>query len=116
LSCSSRGSAVRVAHLTEQDRAPVAELRHEVAELMSRVGRRNRRRARRQRIAGKQRRQVLIIEARQAEPEFCGQRPIDLDQTRLFDRYGILARKEMLGQSRIAAHEINARDRLSQGR
>ena len=54
-SCDVAPPAVPVDHLAEQERAPVAELRHEAAELVAGVGLRDRRRSRGHDVAGEHR-------------------------------------------------------------
>ena len=92
-------------HLAQQDGAAVAELRHEVAELVAGIGERDRLRAGGEAVAGQdldglRRRQHVGIEA-----ELAGQRLVDLDQARRRDRRRIEPGIEALRQPRIAVVE-----------
>ena len=96
-------------HLAQQDGATVAELRHEVAELMAGIGECDRLRADGNAVAGQdfyclRRREHLGIEA-----ELPGQRLIDLDQPRGGDRRRIELRIEAFRQPRVAVVEAEGR-------
>ncbi len=86
-----------IADLAEQDCAAVAELRNEVSELVARVGGRDRSRTGRNRVAGEQRGELLLVEAAQVESKLGGERPVEFDEPRRVHRHGILPREEMLG-------------------
>ena len=100
--------AVHIAHLAQQNCAAVAELRREEAELMSRIGHRNRLGSGQQTIARENRGQGVVIETLEGQPQFRGQRPVDLNQARLRDRRGIQTREEVFGQLRVAAGKRGA--------
>ena len=74
--------AVAADHLAEQDRAPVAKLRHELAELMAGIGHGQRLRPFGGLHAGKQRRQPILRDVAEIEAEFGGERPVDGNQAR----------------------------------
>ena len=101
-------------HLAQEDGATIAELRHEVAELVAGIGECDRLRADGNAVAGQdfyclRRREHLGIEA-----ELPGQRLIDLDQPRGGDRRRIELRIEAFRQPRVAV--VEAEDRLAAGR
>jgi hypothetical protein len=71
---------VRVDHFAEQQRPPVAQLRHEVAKLVAGVGLCQGLRARRGVVAGENLGADRRIERRGVQPQLLGQRVIQLDQ------------------------------------
>jgi len=88
---------VSIADLAEQDCAAVAELRNEVSELVARVGGRDRSRTGRNRVAGEQCGELLLVQAAPVESKLGGERPVEFDEPRRVHRHGILPREEMLG-------------------
>ena len=97
-------AAMPVDHLPKQDRAAVAELRHEGAELVPGIGHGERFGALRHLVAGEDRRPVPF-ERLDIEPELFGKRPVELDQPGLGDRRRFDARVEIRRQPRIAVVE-----------
>ncbi len=104
-----------VERLPQQDGATVTKLRYEMAELMARIGHRDRLRTLRYDISGKEPRQRLGVEIAEFEPQLCAKRVIESDQKRLCDRDRVDSRKEAFRQSGIAAaiHVISRPHRTS---
>ena len=78
--------AVAVDDLAEQDGAAVAELRHEVAELVAGIGHGDRLGAIGEALSGEDFRPFRALQHVGIEPEMDGQRPVELDQPRRGDR------------------------------
>jgi len=89
--------------LSQQNGAAVAKLRHEVTELMSRIGHRDRLQTRRDNIPGKPLCQHLGILVVTIESQLQAERMIESQQTRLCDRRGIHPREEAIRQACIRA-------------
>ena len=101
---------VAAADLPQQIGAPVAEPRHEIAELVAGVGERHRLRPLRHMVAGQHiSRQVIRI-----EPELLGQRDVQLDQPRPRDGRGIEPRVEPFGQPGIGVGEWDHATQMAQ--
>ncbi len=87
---------------SQQDRATVAELRHEMPELMARIGHGDRLDGRRKDISGVNSRQRAVIETGGIEPEVRSQRVIECQQARHCDRRRRHACKKALRESGIS--------------
>ncbi len=97
--------AVSADDLTEQDRAPVAELGHEVTELVTGVRERDGCRARRQRVAREDLRALGRSQRVGIEAEEVGERAVDLHDPRVLDLRRSDARVELSGQAPVAVVE-----------
>ena len=75
--------AVPVDHFAQQERAAVAQLRHEAAELVTGVGLRQGRGALGQVVTGKDGGKALVVQAVQAESQLLGQGAVQAEQLRL---------------------------------
>ena len=102
--------AVAIQDLAEQDRAPIAELRNEVGELMSGIGHSDRLGARRDDVAGENRRQFVRTQRCGPKSKLLPKRVIELNQTRRCDWGGVNSSEEAPGQARVAVGE---RDRIA---
>jgi hypothetical protein len=91
--------------LAQQDRASVAKLRHEIAELVAGIGHGDRHRAFRQAVAGKDRSQLLIAHPGKIEVELLGERSVEADQPRCGDRSRVYRLEKTLGKPRITIVE-----------
>ncbi len=102
-----------IAHLTQENCAAVAELRHEVAELMACIGHRDGHGTGRQRVAGKQSPQGMGIESCRAQVQISRKSMIELHQARFGHRRRSNSRKEAFRQAGVAAgiHAKAARPR-----
>ena len=98
-------ATLRVDDLAQQDGAAVAELRREVAELVAGIGERNRLRARRDAVAGEDRRPGRGRQEAGVEAELGGQPLVQLEQPRRLHRRRIESGVEALGQPRVAVVE-----------
>ena len=97
--------AVRRHDFPQQDRAPIAQLGHEMAELVARVGERDRRRALRHAVAGQDRHTFRAGEGRGVEPQPLRQRRVHADQSGLSHRRRVEAGVEVLRQAGVAVVE-----------
>ena len=97
--------AVLADDLAEQDRASVAQLPHERAELVARVGERQGLRARRNTVAREDLCPLGRRERRLIQPELGSERTIDLHDRRFGDRRGIHPGIEAVGQARVRVVE-----------
>ena len=109
LSWMSRRTPRDVDDLAQQDRAAVAELRHEVAELVAGIGQRDRLGALGQPVAGEDldalgRRQRVRVEA-----ELRGERPVELGSAAAPRRASAQPGVEPIGQAGVAVVERPAR-------
>ena len=77
--------ALRIDRFAQQERAAVAKLRHEVSELMTRIGCGNRLGAFRNRLTRKNLRQGLRIKPGKIKPQRVGERLVQRNQTRRGD-------------------------------
>ena len=105
LSWMSRRTPSRVDDLAEQDGAAVAELRHEMAELVAGIGHRDRLGAVGEAVAGEHLDALRAGEPVGIEAELARQRPVQLDQPRRGDRRRRHAREKALRQRRIGVLE-----------
>ena len=95
-----------VAYLAEQDRAPVAELRHEVAELVSGIEHGQRIGTRQQAVAGEVLGEIGARNFRAVEiDQACGVR-IEADQIGIGQRGGMQAAVKTVGQAGESVFEI----------
>ena len=92
-----------ILRLAQQNRAAVAELRNELAELVAGIGHGDGLQTLRQNISGIDAGQRLGVEVADVESELSAQRAIEFQQTRLRDRRRPEPRVEAFGQIRIAA-------------
>ena len=97
--------AVGVDHLAEQDGAAVAELRHEMTELVAGIGHRDRVRAVGNALAGEDFGSLRAIQPIRIEAEMDGQRPVQFDQPRRRDRRRRDPREKIGRQRRIGVLE-----------
>ena len=97
--------AVGVDHLAEQDGAAVAELRHEMAELVAGIGHRDRLGAVGHPVAGEDLGALGAIEQLRVEAEMPRERPVQLDQPGRGDRRRRDAGEEIRRQGRIGILE-----------
>src|SRR5271155_5833391 len=98
-----------VQDLAEEDRAAVAKLRDEIAELMPGVGHRDRLRARQRDVAGKHRSHLVRFEALCIAPQFRSERFVELDQAGPRRWRGSEPREKTLRQPRVAVGEDSDR-------
>ncbi len=105
LSWMSRRTPSCVDDLAEQDGAAVAELRHEMAELVAGIGHRDRVGAVGEALSGEDFRPFRAIQHVGIEPEMDGQRPVQLDQPRGGDRGRRHAGEKVRRQRRIGVLE-----------
>jgi len=98
--------------LAEQDRAAVAELRNEAAELMTRVGERDRIRVFGQSVAGEDRDALGAREGRGIEPELVRERRVDRERDRRAHRARGRARVEAAGERGVAMLEAETHPRF----
>jgi hypothetical protein len=103
LDVASRTAAIE--RISDENRAPITELRHKVAELMARVGHCNGRKLRRQLVAREDRGQRFAVSVTRVETQFARQGAIELNQARLGDRGGGQPRIEIFGQARVCARQ-----------
>ena len=97
--------AVGVDHLAKQNGAAVAELWHEMTELVAGIGHRDRLRAIRQPLAGEDFGPFRTVEPIRIEPEMDRQRPVQFDQPRRDDRGRRHPGEEVRRQCRIGILE-----------
>src|SRR5205823_9374126 len=93
--------AFDVDDLAQQERTPVAKLRHEVAELVAGIGERDRLGAGCDAIARQQRHALGRREVLRIEAELEGERPVELHQPRRADRRRRQPGVEAVGQAGI---------------
>ena len=105
LSWMSRRTPFGVDHLAEQDGAAVAELRHEMAELVAGIGHGDRIGAIGHSLAGEDLGALGAVEQVRIEAELDRQRPVQLDQARGGDRGRRHAREKVRRQRRIGVLE-----------
>ena len=97
--------AVAVDDFAEQDRAAIAELGHEMAELVAGIGHRDRVGALRDPLAGQDLGALGAVEQVRIEAEMHRQRPVQLDQARGGDRGRHHAGEKARRQRRIGVLE-----------
>ena len=97
------GEAIAVDLLAEQQRAPVAQTRHEPAELMSGIGLRYRDGAIRNEIAGQEAHTVGTVQPRGVEAQVGGQRLVQHEQPWVGNRFGLPADGHLRQFTREAA-------------
>ena len=97
--------AIGVDHLAEQDGAAVAELRHEMSELMAGIGHRDRLGALGKPFSRENLGPFRAVEPVGIEAKLERQRPVQLDQPRRGDRRGRDPGKEIIRQRRIGILE-----------
>ena len=98
--------AVAVDHFADENRPPVAELRHEGTELVAGIGHGKRSSTLRHDIAGEDRRQPLRVRQVRLKAELPGQRLVEFQEHRSLDRLGVDRGIETLGQARIGIVEL----------
>ena len=102
-------------HFAEQDRAPVAELRREAAELVPRVGLRDRLRAWGNRVAGEERRAFVARQRGDVEAELVGERCIEEQPRRGRHRLGLPGHRKALQFACVRVVELERRGRHRHG-
>ena len=105
LSWMSRRTPSRAHDLAQQDGAAVAELRHEVAELVAGIGKRNRLGAERDAVARQDRHALRRGQRCGIEAELGGECGVELDQARRGDRRRRKPHVEALRQAGVAVVE-----------
>jgi hypothetical protein len=101
--------AVAVQHFAKQDRAAVAKLSNEIAELMRGISHRDRLGARWKDVAGKYRCQLVRFDSSSIYAQFFGEQFVELDQAGLCDWCWRKSREKTLRQARIAVGEDSDR-------
>ncbi len=97
--------AVPAHDLAQQDGAAIAQLRHEVAELVAGIGQRNRLGTRRYAVARQDRHTLRRRQRLGIEAELGGESRVELDQARRRDRCGRKPHVEALRQAGVAVVE-----------
>jgi len=97
---------VLVDDFAEEDRASVPEARHEVAELMARIGHREGGGTLRHAVARENLDPFGAFQELGVEAELLGQGPIEPDESRCGDRRRRDSCVELLGQARVAVVEL----------
>ena len=101
----SRRTPLAVDHLAQQDGAAIAELRHELAELVAGIGGGDRVGLWREPLARQQIDTVRALEPCSIEVQLACQLPVQSDQRGRTDRRRLHTGKEMTGKTRVAVVE-----------
>jgi len=101
--------------LAQQQRPAVAELRHEIAELVAGVGHGQRVGAGRRAIAGQRLQTFVRGQRRRVQSQRLGQSFVEPDQRRAGHRHRLHAGVENVRQARVAVVEVNSLERRLSG-